>query len=270
MVYVLQALELADCVARKPRKKPKAAAKEPTSRPAAQSGPMPTPYLAIAPLPVSSMSQGRIDQLSGASRTGMVLPSSYTRPSLPQTHSAPGPSRSTGPSPSPDPTRRRKYAAGLLAPPAIMPGGQAATPRIQGRTSPAPGPPLSSRRRSAERVGVGGPSPPVILPAGASGGQAPTTRRRSEDRLRELGQVNSSMMSLGLLGQIMETDPTQQQEQVPPSGGRRRRVVRGEQGLARRATVSTREEGRALGVARGASMRRTNVWDGKLDGSNFA
>ena len=40
--------------------------------------------------------------------------------------------------------------------------------------------------------------------------------------------------------------------------------MRGETGgLARRPTVSSREEGRALGLARGASMRRLNIWDGE-------
>jgi len=225
---------------------------------------MPTPYLATAPLPVSSMSQGRIDQLAGTSRSGMVLPSSYARPPLPQTHSSPGPSRPPDSAPSPAPTRRRKYAAGLLAPPAIMPGGQAATPRMQGQAGSALGPPLSSRRRSADRVGVGGAPSPVIIPAGGASGLGTASRRRSEDRLRDLGQVNSSVMSLGLLGQIMETDPTPEEAPVPPSGRRRRRVVRGEQGSTRRATVTSREEGLALGLARGASMRRTNVWDGEV------
>ncbi|KAL7422718.1 hypothetical protein Q5752_002010 [Cryptotrichosporon argae] len=41
-------------------------------------------------------------------------------------------------------------------------------------------------------------------------------------------------------------------------GTRRRRVVSGTQ---RTLTVSSREEGRAMGLARGASMRRFNVWD---------
>lgn len=90
--------------------------------------------------------------------------------------------------------------------------------------------------------------------------------------------MNVSMASLGQLGQILESDPT-----VPDGSGvegasasapvagpaqrRRRRVVRGEGGgITRRPTVSSREEGMALGLARGASMRRLNVWDGECSG----
>jgi len=75
--------------------------------------------------------------------------------------------------------------------------------------------------------------------------------------------ANASMLSLGQLGQIMETDPVETPDATPQR--RRRRIVRGEDGgtLARRLTVTSREEGRALGLARGASMRRLNVWDGQ-------
>lgn len=191
----------------------------------------------------------------------MVLPSSYARSSPYPSTSLAGPSRDIQPSP-----RRRKYAAGLLSPPAIMPGGTSATPRIQGRYSPAQGAPPNPRRRSADRLGTGASTQPVVLPVGGRNGTA--TRQRSTDRLRELGQANPSMMSLGQLGQIMESDPIQ--PAAPPAaegadgagGRRRRRVVREDGARQRRLTVSTREEGLALGVARGASMRRTNVWDG--------
>ena len=209
------------------------------------------------------LSQSRIDELAGAPRPSMVLPSSYTRSSPYPANSSAGPSREAA-QPSPNP-RRRKYAAGLLSPPAIMPGGTSATPRIQGQSSPLVAP-LNPRRRSADRVGVGGATQPVVLPAGGRSGMA--TRQRSSDRLREVGQANPSMMSLGHLGQILESDPTQpaaapaNDREERGEGRRRRRVVREDGTLRRRLTVTTREEGRALGVARGASMRRTNVWDG--------
>ena len=79
------------------------------------------------------------------------------------------------------------------------------------------------------------------------------------------------MTSLGHLGRIMETDtptPTAGDDRNPtPAPRRRRRIVREVEeegpGLNRRLTVSSREEGRAIGLARGASMRRLNVWDGQ-------
>lgn len=110
------------------------------------------------------------------------------------------------------------------------------------------------------------------------------SRRRSEERLRDIGQVNASIVSLGQLGQILENDgsphpagaplrddaatPTpatmQAQQDAPAPAPRRRRrtIVRRDEGLIRRPTVTSREEGRALGLSRGASMRRVNVWDG--------
>ena len=194
----------------------------------------------------------------------MILPSSYARASAYQSTPSAGPSREVQPSPNP---RRRKYAAGLLSPPAIMPGGTSATPRIQGRNSPLTGTPLNTRRRGADRVAIGASIQPVVLPAG--GGSRTASRQRSSDRLREVSQANPSMMSLGHLGQILESDPTQSaatanQTEERGAARRRRRVVREDGTLQRRLTVSTREEGRALGLGRGASMRRTNVWDGKL------
>lgn len=87
------------------------------------------------------------------------------------------------------------------------------------------------------------------------------------------------MTSLGYLGRILESDltatgtgagaDTERANQATPAPARRRRqIVRGDgdevQGEtpSRRLTVSSREEGRAIGLARGASMRRLNVWDG--------
>lgn len=68
-----------------------------------------------------------------------------------------------------------------------------------------------------------------------------------------MSQANQSMASLGVLGRIMENDPEPR---------RRRRVVREERQMP---VVSSREEGRALGLARGASMRRLSVWDNLPD-----
>lgn len=96
----------------------------------------------------------------------------------------------------------------------------------------------------------------------------------SRTRLDTLQTHNPSQISLGQLGQVLNSDPTsyetpgeppQQSQQQPQR--RRRRVVTGDNneeggGVRRRLTVSSREEGRALGVARGASMRRRNLWDG--------
>ena len=123
-----------------------------------------------------------------------------------------------------------------------MPGGSAAPPRVQAGLAV---PPQNMRKRSAERVGVGG-----------------NTRRRAEDRLRDLAAANASTSSLGQIGRILASDQVPEEQSAPQR--RRRRIVRGETGgLARRPTVSSREEGRALGLARGASMRRLSVWDGE-------
>lgn len=244
---------------------------------------MPKPYLALAPSPISSLSPRRIDQLAApsSSRSGLVLPSTINRtastPNLAAGYQEAG-RRGSAPNAQDVASglvnnarvaaegRRRGYAAGLMAPPAIMPGGIAAPPRTQGLAVP----PQNPRKRSAERVGVGGSntSPQIVTLSGTgigSGSGNGIGRRRSEDRLRDIANLNSSMMSLGQLGRIMEADPPAEPatQAQPPERRRRRRVVRGEEGgLTRRPTVSSREEGRALGLARSASMRRTNVWDG--------
>ncbi|OCF39810.1 hypothetical protein I317_06362 [Kwoniella heveanensis CBS 569] len=304
--------------ARKARKKPKASPSPrptPSSTPKPRSGPIPTPYLALAPTPISSLSPSAIDQL--ASTSSLILPSSYVRSNSNRGQSrdvqvaqertttvsgvgpgaavgvgAPGeagPSRfgalretsgeeggaavaaaGTGAGPTngtrgtTSGTVRPKYVTNLLSPPAIIPGGTSSTPRIQAQ------PPANPRRRSGERERGGGPR-----------------TRRSEERLRDLVNVNASLTSLGQLGRILESDPTsnagererergrpeeeeeqeaglaQAREAVQQANRRRRRIVRGENGtgVVRRLTVSSREEGRAIGLARGASMRRTNVWD---------
>ena len=258
---------LTDCAhfaARKPRKKQKA-------RPAGAS-PIPTPnvpqpYLAVAPSPVSSMSKSRIDELSNKPRNIMFLPSSFPRPAPLDTAGLS--SDAAGPSTRPS-ERRQMYATGLMAPPAIMPGGQSATPRVQGSTTPL----QDIRRRSADRVGVGTQDGFRVISRPAT---ATANRRRSEERLRDIGAANASIMSLGVLGQILEAEPANRNaNQQPPNsqqqptaaahvqGRRRRRVVRNDAVVTpRRQTVRTREEGVALGIARSASTRRVNVWDGK-------
>ncbi|WVF67970.1 hypothetical protein IAT40_002732 [Kwoniella sp. CBS 6097] len=292
--------------ARKARKKPKATPSPrptPSSTPKPRSGPIPTPYLALAPTPISSLSPSAIDQL--ASTSSLILPSSYVRSNSNrgQTRDAQGqgPERTTGsgvgvggdagPSrlrgageleiaadngrtggdgggasgargtASGNGNGRAKYVTNLLSPPAIIPGGTSSTPRIQ------PQPPANPRRRSGERD------------RDRDRDRTGPRTRRSEERLRDLVNVNASLTSLGQLGRILESDPTamaeerqreqeqedalaQARETVQQAGRRRRRIVRGENGgVVRRLTVSSREEGRAIGLARGASMRRTNVWD---------
>ncbi|WWC92155.1 uncharacterized protein L201_007109 [Kwoniella dendrophila CBS 6074] len=166
--------------------------------------------------------------------------------------------------------QQQKYVSSLLSPPTIIPGGTSATPRIQGSTSNIQSQqPIHVRRRSGERDRERGVN--VI------------NSRRSQERLREISGVigNPSLTSLGQLGQILESghlpendneNTTQEDEngllqaqnEAAQTPRRRRRIVRGENGTSgpvRRLTVSSREEGRALGLARGASMRRTNVWD---------
>ena len=224
---------------KKARRKPKANAAPPRIQ-----GPIPQPYLALAPSPLTSLPSispsaqtSRVYSNTEASSSQLVLPSTYVRKS----HSA-SPKPTASPQRPPLEGTSRRHAAGLLSPPAIVPGGQPAPPRpiLQGDV------PVSGRRRSADRLATGG--------AGTAG------RRRSEEALRSVAMANQSMVSLGQLGQIMESDGV---EAPPQPTRRRRRVVRDDGALARRPTVTSREEGRALGLARGASMRRMNVWDGE-------
>ena len=231
------------CVAaRKPRKKPKplqnvvTPTTTTTTTTTTVHGPIPKPYLALAPSPITSISIPAPRPSPSASRSTLVLPSNYKKSN--QSSSSLAPSAPSHVTPF---NSRNGYGAGLLAPPTIVPGGQAAQPRTLGGVEA----PTNGRRRSAERAGIGG--------------------RRSEERLRDLGTANPSMTSLGQLGQILESDhmPDERNVMAPALQRRRRRIVREETaGLTRTPTVSTREEGRALGLARGASMRRLNVWDG--------
>ncbi|WWD08466.1 hypothetical protein V865_006578 [Kwoniella europaea PYCC6329] len=247
----------------KPRKKPK-----PSSSPTPRVGPIPAPYLALAPTPISSLSASTIDQLAATAATtssNLILPSSYVRSSqerrnrsTPNLNTAGEREEEAGPSSRPANSRQQqqKYVTSLLSPPTIIPGGTSSTPRIQ---STQPQAPPNTRRRSGERAREG------------------ISTRRSQERLRELVIGNPSLTSLGQLGQILESghlpeetneesDLARAQQDVQAQAQRRRRrIVRGDtaetSGVRRRLTVSSREEGRALGLARGASMRRTNVWD---------
>ncbi|WVQ85829.1 hypothetical protein IAT38_007997 [Cryptococcus sp. DSM 104549] len=268
---------------RKPRKKPKPSSSPlpshpllpPTSTPSPH--PVPQPYLALAPSPVSSLSQSAIDQRAGPGQSQLVLPSSYVRGQPSGSGSGGGQATAGGsgepsggggaggsrPSTAAGQTQRKKksarYAAGLLSPPTIVPGGSSAAPRVQHTAQPsrrAAGTPTGGARRNDIRTN----------PAGSS----------SRARLTDLSAINASLTSLGQLGQILESDPVPDGQAADAAAAaaeraeqraqrRRRRIVRGEregEGLSRRPTVTSREEGRALGLARGASMRRTNVWDG--------
>ncbi|WVW80994.1 hypothetical protein I302_102985 [Kwoniella bestiolae CBS 10118] len=245
----------------KPRKKPKPS---PSPSPSPRTGPIPTPYLALAPTPISSLSASTIDHLAAtaaASSSNLVLPSAYVRssqerrnrstPNLNNTSEPNEGEAGAGPSIRPGTSRQQKYVTSLLSPPTIIPGGTSSAPRIQ-NTQPPP----NTRRRSGERERL--------------------NTRRSQERLRELVVGNPSLTSLGQLGQILESGQLPEEEEQENglaqaqqdaqnnAQRRRRRIVRGETGeggMRRRLTVSSREEGRALGLARGASMRRTNVWD---------
>ncbi|WVQ70603.1 hypothetical protein IAR50_000122 [Cryptococcus sp. DSM 104548] len=224
--------------ARKPKKKrppsPLPPSTSPTPGPSTSQDllrPVPRPYLARAPSPISNTPHNRLAE--------MVLPSSFPRPQPgPSTQILEGAAAPAGRDGTAGPARGQKkkkgsrYAQGLLAPPSIVPGGVPAAPRVQHQQN-------RDRRRGEDRLGR------------HAGG---TT---SQTRLQEL--PNQSQTSLGHL--ILGSDPVAVEQDPPPR--RRRRIVRGEgeEGLRRRVTVSSREEGRALGVARGASMRRRNVWD---------
>lgn len=249
--------------------------------------PIPRPYLALAPSPISSMSPSAADR--------MILPSHFIRQSQVQSQSqghqvqpaaeaGPGPSTSTftlnaaGSSVQPQAhaqaepqgkgkekgkKKRTRYASGLLSPPAVVPGGTPGVPRVQVYSQPG------KRRNRNPNAGA----ETAGIRTGAGLGVSRDGPSASRTRLDTLQTHNPSQISLGQLGQVLNSDPASydtpgeppQQAQQPQR--RRRRVVTGDTngeggGLRRRLTVSSREEGRALGVARGASMRRRNLWDG--------
>ncbi|WVO17486.1 hypothetical protein L204_105178 [Cryptococcus depauperatus] len=214
----------------------------------AEERPVPQPYLAVAPSPVSSISQTTLDS--------MVLPSNYARHSRREAESfALGTAtvnaehRSSRPGASRGKKRRSRYVSGLLAPPAIIPGGILGTPRVQSHQG--------SRRRERPF------QTDTTIHSGAAGERSDTSL--DGGRLNELSVMNTSQTSLGRGAQtnnqeILE-EPLGYGFVAAEQPRRRRRIVGGqdESGLHRR--VTSREEGRALGIARGASMRRRNVWD---------
>lgn len=235
--------------------RPKRKKARPATSTITESGPIPQPYLALAPKPLSTISRSYSQTLAASN---LVLPSSFRRPATASSSAnvVGTSSGDAGPSTSRNREREReRFANGLLAPPTIRAGGSS-TPNA-GR-----------RERERDRP----VSPGNVNNSGAG--------RRRVDRVRGLGAGNPSMTSLGHLGRIMESDPpatidergigTQTPAAVPTTR-RRRRIVRGDgdgdgvggPGVSRRLTVSSREEGRAMGLARGASMRRLNVWDGR-------
>jgi hypothetical protein len=193
------------------------------------------------------------------------------------------------PTPTPDPNRPIPQPYLALAPrplssqasqqpsnPSLVLPSSYRRPTTSQSQRPDAGPSTSRRREEGERFVSGLLAPPTVR-AGAStstGTRPAEGGRRRTDRLRQTGQGhaagNASMTSLGHLGRIMESDTQGQGEDRNPTPAprRRRRIVREVEdeaaGLNRRLTVSSREEGRAIGLARGASMRRLNVWDGAL------
>lgn len=218
--------------------------------------PVPEPYLAVAPRPVTNVPM--------ASTSALILPSTYVR----SLHSTPSPnprrrrpsniqrpsSSSLGESTAP---QARGYAAGLLAPPAVMPAAQ-------GRTSASPTPQIrggyAAHLLSPPTIMPGGrsalPLVPPVVPVGR------TSPRPASSRRLPVPQNMNANSSETLLPQsdepaTFQLEPWQQPQQ------RRRRLVNRETSMRRRLTVSSAEEGRAM-IARGASVRRTNVWDCEL------
>ncbi|KAL1409866.1 hypothetical protein Q8F55_003865 [Vanrija albida] len=191
-------------IPRKTRKKPRQ-----------RDGPVPEPYLALAPRPVLSAPPDP-DPVAAS----LILPSTYVR----RTRGGSRPSSGAGLGRAPSPARPLvggsggAYAANLLAPPSIVPRrGSAAQTQTQTRR---------------EGYAANWASPPAIMPGGSA--------------------ASSSM----------QTGRSVPRPGVPGQQRRRGRVVNQEgSSLARRLTVTSREEGRAIGLSRGASMRRVNLWD---------
>ncbi|WOO78785.1 RING-H2 finger protein ATL5 [Vanrija pseudolonga] len=182
----------------------------------ARDGPVPEPYLALAPRPLLATPPAP-DPVTA----NLILPSTYVRRTRP---SSAGPS-SNAHAPSPN-WPAQQYAAGLLAPPAIMPRRQG------GAAAPTP-PPQQQQQRGGYAANWA--SPPAIMPGGSAASSSMQTGR--------------SVARPGIPGERAQRR----------RGGR---VVNQEgSSLARRLTVTSREEGRAIGLSRGASMRRVNLWD---------
>lgn len=223
-----------------------------------QLSPVPEPYLALAPQSVTAA------QASGSSSSSLILPSTYVK-----TRSG---SRDLGRSPTPTGSRGG-YAANLLSPPTIMGGGSSGS----GSRSNTPQP---SRPGYAANLA----SPPSILPGGrpnppllqhSSPFLRPTTSH-SRSNSAQLNILNGGERSESPLPpnpddraeRDQERDRNRRRERANasptpgasrPNPRRRRRIVNS-QDSSRRVTVSSAEEGR--GLARRASQRRVNVWDG--------
>lgn len=178
------------------------------------------------------------------SDANLILPSTYVR-SLSNSSPAPQPPNPSNHSWSGS-IPRQSYAANFLSPPSIMPSGSTSAPRP---SSPA------ARGYAANLL-----SPPSIMPGGRpSEPLIQTVRQPHSGRNTRLGSGNASQLPLP-----RTPYPNAQGEGRTTPRPRRRRVVQESLRRRRSETVSTVEEGRAIGLARGASMRRVNLWDGGL------
>ncbi|BEI87793.1 uncharacterized protein CcaverHIS019_0105110 [Cutaneotrichosporon cavernicola] len=195
----------------------------PTRQKPKKPRPIQEPYLVTAP--PSSLRTPPSDD------TGLILPSTYARSLRPPlTSNASGSGRS--------------YAANFLSPPAIMAMPSASRPLSY------PGP---SRGYAASLI-----SPPAIMPGGRP--NEPLQYGRTTPRGRLGSHPNISQPSL----RPTSSNPSPNEGERPRTPTRRRRLRAVQESIRRRPradTVNSVEEGRALGLARGASMRRVNVWD---------
>ncbi|CAK9786372.1 unnamed protein product [Cutaneotrichosporon oleaginosum] len=191
-------------------------------KPKKKPRPIPEPYIVTAP--PSALRAAAPDD------AGLVLPSTY----LQSMRNAPASS-----------SGRPSYAANFISPPTIM-----ATPQAP-RPPPSPGP---SRGYAANLL-----SPPAIMPGGRAGEPLQQGQGRSTPQRGRLGShAHASQANLRPASPNLHPErPT------TPTRRPRRRVV--QESIRRRQrsdTVNSVEEGRAIGLARGASMRRVNLWDG--------
>ncbi|BEJ11060.1 hypothetical protein CspHIS471_0104820 [Cutaneotrichosporon sp. HIS471] len=195
----------------------------PTRQKPKKPRPILEPYLVTAP--PSSLRTPPSDD------AGLILPSAYARSLRPPlTSNASGSGRS--------------YAANFLSPPAIMAMPSASRPLSY------PGP---SRGYAASLI-----SPPAIMPGGRP--NEPLQHGRTTPRGRLGSHPNISQPSL----RPTSSNPSPNEGERPRTPTRRRRLRAVQESIRRRPradTVNSVEEGRALGLARGASMRRVNVWD---------
>jgi hypothetical protein len=193
--------------------------------------PVPEPYLALAPAPITAA--------VAKPESGLILPSDYVR--------------SVNPS-------ELRYASGLISPPSVMPGGSTADRSNNGGTPrPLPTPTPSSRGYITSLL-----SPPFVVPGGRTPSPLPLPPRpplphtgssRSVQRNRETPPVAGRRSPVPPLSIPPHTTPADMPS-TPRRRAQRSRVVNST--ISRRPTVSSREEH----LSRRASMRRTNVWDG--------